>query len=239
MSELITELVAASDIGPADRDAMFALMDAVYAGMGRAAFEEDLAAKDTCITLRTPSGALVGFSTQQRLSVETGGTRIDGIFSGDTVIHPDHWGSPALFQAFSRAFITDRTPPLQWFLISKGHRTYRMLTTFFQRYYPSRREPTPDAARRIMDAYATALYPDDYNPASGVIEYRRPKDRLRDGVAGIAERDLRNPDVTFFVHANPGWAQGQDLVCLCELTLDNLVPRMRPLLLGADAEARR
>lgn len=238
MSELITELVEVSGIGPADRDAMFALMDAVYAGMGRAAFEEDLAAKHTCITLRTPSGALVGFSTQQRLSVEVDGTRVEGVFSGDTVIRPDHWGSPALFQAFSRAFITDRTPPQQWFLISKGHRTYRMLTTFFQRYHPSRRVPTPDAARRIMDAYASALYPGDYNPASGVIEYRNPKDRLRDGVAGVAERDLRNPDVAFFVHANPGWAQGHDLVCLCELTPGNLTPRMRPLLLGAGAENR-
>ncbi len=238
MSGLSSELVEASGIGPADRAAMFALMDTVYAGMTRDAFEADLAGKDTAIMLRTPSGALAGFSTQRLMSVEAGGTRVDGVFSGDTVIHPDHWGSPALLQAFSRAFITDRTPPLQWFLISKGHRTYRMLTTFFQHYHPSRREPTPEAAARVMDAYAAALCPDDYNPATRVIEYRHPKDRLRAGVAGVTERELRNPDVDFFVRANPGWAEGHDLVCLCELSPANLVPRMRPVLLGADWEAR-
>lgn len=247
MSELCSEVVPAAALSAADRDAMFALMDVVYVGVTRNAFEHDLAAKDECIVLRTPAGGLAGFSTQRFLTVQvdaaraapllggstSGSTWVDGVFSGDTVVHPSFWGSPALFQAFARRYIADDGPPHWWFLISKGHRTYRMLPTFFRRFWPNRHEPTPDAARAIMEAYAETLFPGDLN--GRVLAYRHPKDRLRPGMAGISERDLRVPDVAFFASANPGWALGHDLVCLCELTPDNLRPAMRPLLLGARA----
>ena len=37
----------------------------------------------------------------------------------------------------------DREAPLFWFLISKGHRTYRYLSLFAHRYYPNPAVPTP------------------------------------------------------------------------------------------------
>lgn len=232
MSELVASFVAPSELGASERAAMLGLMDAVYEGVSATAFEADLDAKDACLLLRTPRGALAGFSTQRFVTVEVAGRPVRGVFSGDTVIAPEHWGSPALFQAFARRYIVERDEPVWWFLISKGHRTYRMLTTFFTEFWPNRRAATPAAARAIMDAYATALYPDDYNRATGVLEYHHAKDRLRPGVAGISERELRLPDVAFFAERNPGWAEGHDLVCLAELTPSNLKPRMRPLLLG-------
>ena len=234
MTGLTPEVVDAAALTPADRDAMFSLMELVYDGVTRDAFDRDLAGKDECIVLRAESGELVGFSTQLFLTVEVDGRRVEGVFSGDTVIRPDHWGSPALMQAFTRRYF-DHDPPLQWFLVSKGHRTYRMLTTFFEEFWPHRGHPTPDAARALMDAYARALYPDDYDADAGVLAYRTPKDRLREGVAGVAERDLRNPDVAFFVARNPGHALGHDLVCLAELSPANLKARMRGVLLGTVA----
>ena len=265
MSQLRSEVLPASALTAAEKDAMFALMDVVYLGVTRDRFERDLAGKDECIVLRAATGELAGFSTQRFLTVDvdaaraapllggpatervsgpatgpasgpaTGRVSVDGVFSGDTVIHPAHWGSPALFQAFARRYITDEGPPRWWFLISKGHRTYRMLPTFFQRFWPNRHEPTPDAAQAIMAAYAEALFPGDLD--GGVLAYHHPTDRLRPGMAGISERDLRIPDVAFFAGANPGWAEGHDLVCLCELTPGNLRPAMRPVLLGERAPA--
>jgi len=232
MIGLHAEVVPVAALTAADRDAMFALMDLVYAGMRREAFAADLAGKDEAIVLRAADGALVGFSTQRTMTVPVGAGTASGVFSGDTVIHPDHWGSPALLQAFARRYVAERDEPFWWFLVSKGQRTYRFLTTFFVAFWPDRRSPTPPAERAIMDAYAAALYPDDYDAARGVLAYRTPKDRLRPGVAGVTERDLANPDVAFFVERNPGHALGHDLVCLCELSPANLKPRMRPLLLG-------
>lgn len=241
---LCSDVVPVSALTARDRDEMHALMEVVYEGVARESFDRDLAGKDECIVLRASGGELVGFSTQRFLTVQvdsaravplTGGSAsgmatVDGLFSGDTVIHPDHWGSPALFQAFARRYITDDGPPRWWFLVSKGHRTYRMLSTFFQHFWPNRHEPTPDAALAMMEVYAEALFPGDL--VDGVLAYRHPTDRLRPGIAGISESNLRIPDVAFFAAANPGWTEGHDLVCLCELTPENLRPSMRPMLLG-------
>lgn len=232
MTDLITQFCTPADLSRTDRDQMFAVMDAVYARMDRDLFEEDLAGKDEVIVLRDPASELVGFSTQRFLTIPIEDHSVTGIFSGDTVIHPEHWGSPALLQAFARRYIIERPDPWYWFLVSKGHRTYRMLTTFFTEFWPDRRAETPAHARDIMDAYASALYPDDYDPATGVLTYQHPKDRLRPGVAGVTERLARNPDVAHFVRLNPGHELGHDLVCLAELSPANLRPQHRTRLLG-------
>ena len=62
-------IVRAPDVAPADRDAMFALMDRHYDNIDRDTFESDLAEKDWIIRINDPdTGALVGFSTQVLLS---------------------------------------------------------------------------------------------------------------------------------------------------------------------------
>jgi hypothetical protein len=186
----------------------------------------DLTEKDEAIILRGPDGDLVGFSTQRRITVDG----VAGIFSGDTVVHPAHRGSPALLRTFARRYIFAPAEPLHWFLVSKGYRTYRMLPSCFRRYWPSRHEPIPDDARALMTRYATSLFPDDYNPATGVLEYRTAKDRLRQ--VTLSSGELVTPDVAFFVAANPGWVHGHDLVCLTRLTPDNLRPAMVDALRG-------
>jgi hypothetical protein len=250
LSTECSEVLPVADLSCRDRDQMFSLMDVVYEGVTRAAFEHDLAGKDECIVLRTSGGEVAGFSTQRFVTVQVdtatvapltgddptpGLTTIDGLFSGDTVIHPDHWGTPVLFQTFARRYVTDDGPPRWWFLVSKGHRTYRIMPTLFQRFWPNRHGPTPDAALEVMTTYAEALYPGDL--VGGVLAYHRATDRLRPGVAGISESNLRVPDIAFFAAANPGWVLGHDLVCLCELTPDNLRPSMRPMLLGVGQRA--
>lgn len=232
MTDLRAEIVPATELTASDREAMFALMDLVYDGMRREAFEQDLAGKDAAILLRTPSGGLVGFSTQRTLTVSVGEEVAEGVFSGDTVIHPAHWGSPVLSQAFARRYIAERERPLWWFLVSKGHRTYRFLPTFFTAFWPDRRSPTPPREQRIMDAYAAALFGDAYDAGRGVVAYATPKDRVRPGIADIAERELANPDIAHFVALNPGHVLGHDLVCLAELSPSVIKPRMRSLLFG-------
>src|SRR3546814_17883638 len=40
----------------------------------------------------------------------------------------------------------------------------------------------------------------------------------------IPEKDRRRPDVLFFLQRNPGYDQGDELVCLTELSLENQNP---------------
>ncbi|PID96647.1 MAG: hypothetical protein CSA84_04065 [Actinomycetales bacterium] len=222
--QLSGQIVSIAELSSADRNAMFAVMDLVYAGLTRETFEEDLDAKDEVVVLRTETGDIVGFSSQKRMTA--GG--VEGLFSGDTVLHPAHRGSPVLWQTFARRYIFDAPVPLHWFLVSKGYRTYRILANFLKAYWPRRGIPTPEADQRVMTAYAGQLFPSDYDPHTGVLAYRTPKDRLRD--TELSERELSQPEVAFFVEANPGWTVGHDLVCLAELSENNLKPGLIPLL---------
>ena len=159
---------------------------------------------------------------------------MQGVFSGDTIIRRDLWGDTELFRTWAQFWFpyAEAHGELYWFLICKGYKTYRILPLFWREFYPSRREETPPEMQEIMDAYATQLYPDDYNPQTGVIEYRHTKDRLRSGVADIDEKHLRHPDTAYFAERNPGHAKGNDLVCLARIDRSCMRPQAERILFG-------
>lgn len=211
-------------------EAMFGLMQAHYDGTDPAVFRQDLARKDYVILLEQAE-RLVGFSTQQLLEIE--GVR--GVFSGDTIVHRDHWGSPRLSQQFARFFLPfGQDEPFYWFLISKGYKTYKFLPTFFVDFHPRQGVETPPEAQALIDSFGARFFPGEYDPESGVVRYQGPKDRLKPELQDLPERP-EDPDWRFFLQRNPGFRAGHDLVCLARLHPENLKPRARRLLLGAHA----
>jgi len=220
-------VVRRHELAPGQVEAMLHLMDLHYDHVRPEAFHRDLARKDYVILLEE-AGRIVGFSTQQMLTVNGAAA----VFSGDTIIHRDHWGSPRLAQQFARFFLPlGEVEPLDWFLISKGFKTYKFLPTFFRVFHPRQGVPTPPEVQARMDALARALYPEEYDPARGVIRYRRQKDCLKPELLDLPER-RDAPDWLFFNERNPGHRRGEDLVCLTRLHRDNLQPRAVRILLG-------
>lgn len=232
------KLVPVDTLTADDMARMLQLMQTFYDGMTSAAFYKDLRDKDTCILLWDENDAIQGFSSQKMLTLELPEGPVRGVFSGDTIIHPDHWGSLELHKLFARNFFryAGEYGEFYWFLISKGYKTYRFLPTFFNRFYPSYAEPVPEREASIMAALGARLYPDDYNPVSGVVEYRRVKDRLRAGFADITPSHERDKHVAYFLKRNPGYARGNDLVCLALLRKDNLRARTLTMLFGKDQQ---
>jgi hypothetical protein len=211
--------------------AMFELYDGYYAATSRALFETDLRNKDFAVTLREPSGRLAGFSTLAVLTSEIGGQRLRAIYSGDTIIDHAHWGTQALAFTWIRfaGTIKAQAPgaPLYWFLIVKGHRTYRYLSAFSVDFFPHWTRPTPAPTRAIMDGLARQRFGDDYDAARGVVAFPRSRGHLKPRWATIAPDEEMRPDVAFFLRSNPGYTHGDELVCLTELTADNLRPLAR------------
>lgn len=217
-----------------DTRTMFVLMDEYYDNMRLDVFLRDLGNKDYCCLLYDEADQLKGFSTQKILRVPVDGKDTYGVFSGDTIIHKSCWGSTELFKLTIRFFIDygKQFEKFYWFLISKGYKTYKILPAFYKVFYPSFRAPTPPDAKRIMDAYGSLLYPEEYDGATGVVRYKTVKDRLRDGVADMTGAALKNEHVAFFAQANPTYTMGNDLVCLAEMSENNLTPFARKRLLG-------
>src|SRR4030095_16178745 len=67
-------------------------------------------------------------------------TPIRVLYSGDTVVDREHWGQQALSFAWVRhlGVLAQRFPRerLVWFLLVKGHRTYRYLHVFARTFFP-------------------------------------------------------------------------------------------------------
>ena len=217
-----------------DQAIMFGLMCKFYDHMHAGVFEKDLRAKDFCLLLRDEDGAIQGFSTQKILTLDVGGRKVSGFFSGDTIIHKDYWGSPELFKVCMSYFMEygKRYDAFYWFLTSKGYKTYKIMAKFFLTFYPSFRQATPPHEKSVMDAYAALLYPGEYDPATGVIQYKSVKDALKKGVADITSSTLRDKDTAFFAKVNPGYLHGDDLVCLTRMSESNLTAFAKKRLIG-------
>lgn len=216
----------------AELSAMYKLMSAFYDDTDEQVFLRDFYGKDYCLTLYHETDGLVGFTTQKVLKLDVGGKAVHGIFSGDTIIHKDYWGDMELFRSWANFWFdfAEKYEEFYWFLICKGYKTYRMLPLFWTEFYPNCERATPEYEQSIIDAYGSLLYPEEYNPLSGVMEYKGIKDKLKAGVADIGERELKNRDVAFFCKVNPGYSKGNDLACLARIDKSKLKKRAVGLL---------
>lgn len=151
-------LAGRDDLTADDRDAMFRLLDRHFAGIDRPTFDADLAGKGHALLLRDAAGRLVGFSTIAVYAAAPDVGPATVVCSGDTIVDPSAWSSPALpreWIAAVRSLRADRpTGPMLWLLLAGGHRTYRLLGTFWRDFWPRHDAPTPPAVRRRLDALA-------------------------------------------------------------------------------------
>jgi len=206
------EIWRAGGLCETDRLAMEALYRRYYEGAPAEAFRRDLEGKDRAIILRE-GGVVVGFSTMK--SLDAAGRKV--LFSGDTVVDVACRNQTGLAGAFGhvmRRLNEEFAEAPDWFLICKGARTYRFLPTFFRRYVPGRREDSELSAR--LAAIARAVYPREYDEATGVLHFGEGKDRLKGDALRMDAESMR------FRALNPGWTRGDELCCLAPLSMDNL-----------------
>jgi hypothetical protein len=205
-----------------------------YGGSHRQRFLADLQTK-SAIMLIECDGQIVGFSTYKIFDQHWQGTTIGIVFSGDTIVDKAHWGQQALaFNWIRRMGQLKRQQPtekLYWFLIVKGHRTFRYLDTFSYDYYPhpSRDQPT---LRALVEFLADKHFSEYYNPDTGVIEFPPERGYLKPPFSSPTTREANSAAVSLFFSLNPGYQHGHELACLCELTADNLKPLARRIFVG-------
>lgn len=226
MTNLDGEIVGINSLAESNIDEMYRLMNSYYDNVSRETFQRDLSEKRDIILLRNSDERKIkGFSTLMLLEQMVDGFPITALFSGDTIIDKEYWGTNELPKWWGRyAFsLIDEMPDkeLYWFLMSKGYKTYRFLPVFFNEFYPRRGVDFPEREKRILDAFASSKFPNNYNPETGIISFEGKKDHLKHGVADIDESRMKNPDIQYFLEMNPHWEQGDELACLVRLTKDN------------------
>jgi hypothetical protein len=223
-SALKAAIVSINRLMPEDKTRMLELMQAYYDAVTRQQFLLDLSRKDAVILLKDRNNTIQGFSTLATVRVKLDGKTLRAIFSGDTVIDKQYWSQRALGKAFLRYLFIEKAKspfePLYWLLISKGYKTYLMMANNFSEHYPRFDRSTPPRVKLMMDAFYSALYPEAYDPETGLIEPRTDASRLKPGVAAIPTALLKsNPKIAFFEQRNPRWTQGTELACIARMTL--------------------
>lgn len=210
------------ELDPQTRAEMFALLSESFEGVTSAQFEADLEEKNWVILI-LKANRLVGFSTL--LAYQSGTFNI--IYSGDTIVSRDSWGSSALPRTWigavnqilsemdgSRSF---------WLLLTSGFRTYRFLPVFWRSFFPCYNAAVPGDLDSLARQLAQTKFGAQYDAENGIVRFVHPQ-ILRPALVEIPAERMSDPHVDFFLKRNPGYILGDELVCLTELTPGNLTP---------------
>lgn len=209
-----------------ERSQITSLYLSYYDGSDREQVISDLEDKTEILLLRCDD-AVVGFTTLQLYDFEWQGSLIQVIYSGDTVVHHAHWGQQALAFAWigNLGKLKRERPelPLYWFVIIKGHRTYKFLPAFAKSFYPHWSIDRSDL-KPLADALAIEKFGAAYSRDTGIVKFEESRGHLNPAFASPSEEDRNKPAVRFFLESNPGYVVGHELVCLCEIVEENMRP---------------
>ncbi len=222
-----------AELSEEDCSDMQRLYLAHYDGGSADQVRADLQDKDEAILVFSQD-ALVGFTTLKVYEHRWEGEDVRIVYSGDTVVDRAHWGQQALaFTWIAKMGALKREKPdlpMYWFLIVKGHRTYKYLPVFGKSFYPHWEIDRGDL-KPLADELAKRRFGMDYNPATGVVEFAQSKGHLKAEIALPTEEEKSRDAVRFFLERNPNYVHGHELVCLCEISEQNMKPLTRRIFL--------
>jgi hypothetical protein len=228
---LVSESRERLDLTASEIAEMWQLFAYYYGGVDREQFLADLFRKTHVILCRDGAGRIGGFSTIEVGEHTFAGRQIGILFSGDTIIRHEYWARNDLALSWirfaSQVKVQRPDEPLFWFLIVKGHRTYRYLSAFAQRYYPSPQWATTPRAQALMESLATLRFGDCYLREEGLIRFSTPHGHLRTPWSAVPENARTRKEVAYFLERNPGYQRGDELVCLSEVSRENMKPMAR------------
>ena len=110
----IPGLIPREALSESQKAEMFALLARHFDGVDEAQFQRDLEEKNWVLEIRR-DGRLVGFSTLLVREATVDHQAITAIYSGDTIVAPEAWNSPALSKLWIAA-----VNALHWLLIKRN-----------------------------------------------------------------------------------------------------------------------
>ena len=226
------KLVSRADLTVLQRESMIQLLAHHFEGVTREQFARDLAEKNLALLLQRDD-RLVGFSTQLAYTTKFEGESVNVIYSGDTIVAPEAWGTTALPRAWVAGVnaLRAKLPPgrCYWLLLTSGFRTYRFLPVFWREFFPRFDQATPPEMERLREQLARERFGPQFDAAAGVVRFTNPQ-RLCAGLEQVPAGREQDSHTEFFLSQNPGHAGGDELVCLTELCPDNLTAAGRRMM---------
>jgi hypothetical protein len=226
------QLVPRANLLQSQKAKMFKLLSEHFDGVTTEQFARDLAEKNLALLLER-EGELVGFSTLLAYSTHFEGALVNVIYSGDTIVTPEAWGSTALPRAWVAGVEALRATlppaPFYWLLLTSGFRTYRFLPVFWREFFPRYDTATPNDLQRLLNQLGRERFGNQFFAEKGIVRFAHPQ-QLRHGLKEIPAGRERDPHILFFLSHNPHYTKGDELVCLTELCPENLTAAGRRMM---------
>jgi hypothetical protein len=189
-------------------------------------FTNDLDNKNWIVILKDAEFQhIIGFSTLAFYKSTLDSKPFGVLYSGDTIVAKEYWGTPELPKNWLKTALKvgkGYPEPLYWLLISSGYKTYRFLSVFYKEFYPRYNIVTPKDSQRIIDHLAKERFGEDYHQIQGVVRFSTGATPLKEGIADVKPNRLQDEQIKFFLEKNPGYINGDELVCLTVIHQNNL-----------------
>jgi len=225
---LINQIIPIGEVSQSQKLRMYNLYSENYNHTSKELFFSDLANKQFVIMVFDESHEIQGFSTAGINPKNCGTQNYNILFSGDTIISPEHWGTQELLKGFmtlvGKLLASDKEKEWYWFLISKGHRTYMYLALFFKAYYPHVKKTDPKL-KHILNEVASKMFPESWLPEKDLIVFPEKMGELTPELAKGSFNKTHNKHVAFFLEKNPHFYRGEELACITSLSFENIHPR--------------
>jgi Na+-translocating ferredoxin:NAD+ oxidoreductase RnfD subunit len=204
---------------------MFELFSRYYVDVSYQKFCEDLREKTHVFLFRDRQG-IVGFSTIFRKPLPDVAPGLF-LFSGDTVVREDYWGSRLLQVAFFKFIVASKLralgQPLYWMLISKGAKTYLMMRKNFAQSFPSSAGATPPVLQRVLERFYRWKFGESFDGKTGVIRFASSLGAVKGNLADPQGELGADPDTAHFLKLNPGYKKGEELACIAEIRIKDFI----------------
>ncbi|MFO0729149.1 MAG: hypothetical protein U1E65_35545 [Myxococcota bacterium] len=196
-----------------------------YVRRNRDTFEAKLDSGGEVFLGRDARGTLVAFGAVEVLEGNADGPYA-ALVSHWAAFDPKHRGGTELHQIGLRALLRYKlrhpTVPVYWLFSASTYKSYLLLARNTLTYWPRPSAPWPGRERAIVADAMRRLGEDNFDPELGVIR-RYGASRYLEGVVADDPAALRDHDVRFYSALNPGQTDGDTLVCLCPMSLENWV----------------
>lgn len=226
--KLIGKLMEVSELSIRHKTRMLNLLKLYFDNVKEDLFFKDLCGKKWVIIFEdTINGEMQGFSTQTLMDAEVDSIPIKALFSGDTIIDKNYWGSRELPRVWGRLVLSlieeHRGMKFYWFYISKGYMTYLLMPRYFYNFYPKYDTEIPQFEKKVLNILAFKRFGSGYDAERGIVRIKFNY-YLKNRVGQITDDLLKDPNIRFFKNKNPNYSKGEELACLIELTEENMKP---------------
>ncbi len=206
-----------------ERDEIWELTQ-IYVETRRPYYETKLRAFPEAALFRNRGGELVGIVALDVYRAEFRSENSTILFTSSVVIDEPYRRHNLIqrtgFEVFLRARLRHPFRPIYWFFDTFSYKSYGLLPRNFVEFWPRYDRPTPERQAALIDHLAQKRYGTAWRPEQGIVE-RSGQKKLKPATAAVEPKLLADPNIRFFVTTNPGYQEGDMLVCLCPLTLKN------------------